>query len=395
MGARTTNCIDCGAAVSLIDGVAVVRNGAIALVCRARPETETETATATETATETESATETETETETATGAETETESATETETETETETGRRIAAIVVALAALLVAGAYHHTSSPPRAKTLRVSTASPDLPPLGHIAAAAPEPPRVHALTYSLTAEQTELPWVHPIAGEIRELPDKDDRRFGAERPGNRPSECGSGHCGVDLGEDRGTVVHAALGGTVIRVKRDGGSRSGRYVAIEHPHGLRSSYMHLDSVHPDLVVGIEIASGEAIGTLGKSGIRHSPPHLHFTVERKSDSGWQYVDPEPMLTQATVLETPAPLPPPPDRLSLDLSSSSGRSAEAPTGLSRAATTDDRNRWLGRGRRRGGPPARPRNDASDFEGWRGGARQAGRRSGKGAPEESEE
>ena len=299
-------CVDCGAVVSLIDGEAVVRDGQVALRCRVCPEDEPDVAIRDPEPVPVEV-----------------------TVVARERRPGQRTliaAGAVAAVAGLAATGLWAQAHSRTSA-ALAVPRAVDPAPRLVHVAVAAPESPIVHALTYSLTDEQAELPWVHPLAGE-RELPAKHDRRFGAERPGHRPAECGAGHCGVDLGDERGQVVHAALGGRVIRVKRDAGSRSGRYVAIEHPQGLRSRYMHLDRIHPDLVVGMEIASGEPIGLLGTSGIRNSPPHLHFTVERKSDSGWQYVDPEPMLTQATVLDSPAPLPPAPERLSLDLSRAS-------------------------------------------------------------------
>lgn len=320
MAARTTTCFDCGAAVSLIDGLPVVRGGIVGVVCRECPpqhealrDLEPD-----DDAIDYDSAP-----------------PAFDDEIEeppvvaVEVRQRRRESArwLIPAVAALAVVGltGYLKAASAPRTSALNVSIDEPE-PRLGRIVAPAPEPPVTHALTYSLTDEQAELPWVHPIAGDVRELPDKDDRRFGADRPGHRPDECGGGHCGVDLGEERGTVIHAALGGRVIRVKHDPDGASGRYVAIEHPQGLRSSYMHLDAVHPELVVGIEIASGEAIGTLGRSGIHHSPAHLHFTVQRKTDSGWQYVDPLPMLTQATVLEAPAPmpLPAPPIDLTVNL-----------------------------------------------------------------------
>ena len=41
----------------------------------------------------------------------------------------------------------------------------------------------------------------------------------FGATRPGQRPAECGRGHCGVDLFDARGTTVHAVADGQVVAV--------------------------------------------------------------------------------------------------------------------------------------------------------------------------------
>ena len=164
-----------------------------------------------------------------------------------------------------------------------------------------------IHDLSVSFSESQADLPWVHPL-GVVRQMPNKNDRRFGASRPGDRPAECLAGHCGVDLGGIRGASIHAALGGRLVRVKRDPGGRSGKYVAIEHPQGMRSYYMHMDRIHPDLIEGMEVASGEPVGTLGSTGVINSPPHLHFSVQsRRENGGWMYVDPEPMLDQATVL----------------------------------------------------------------------------------------
>jgi hypothetical protein len=149
---------------------------------------------------------------------------------------------------------------------------------------------------------------WIHPLA-EMRHLPVRDTRRFGAARPGQRPIECGGGHCGVDVGGQRGSIVHAAASGKVVTTAFEPRGRAGRYIAIEHSGGVKSFYMHLDDLRPDLEVGMTVAAGEAIGTLGASGIVRSKPHLHFAVSRDSI----FVDPEPLLHRAVVLPDPAPL----------------------------------------------------------------------------------
>ncbi len=227
----------------------------------------------------------------------------------------RPLALIATAAAAAAIGGFFAlHSSSASSAQALAATAAdSLQTKPLARICLAPDETPRRHILSVALSDEDSALAWVHPIS-TLRQMPDKDDRRFGAERPGDRPGECGAGHCGVDLAGGRGAVVHATLSGRLIRVKRGAGGGSGKYVAIEHPQGLRSHYMHLDRVHPDLVEGMEIASGEAIGTLGSTGVRNSPPHLHFTVQKLINGGWRYVDPEPMLEASTLLTRSAPLP---------------------------------------------------------------------------------
>lgn len=153
---------------------------------------------------------------------------------------------------------------------------------------------------------------WIHPLAG-ARELPHSAGRRFGADRPGPRPAECGAGHCGVDLGHERGRSVHAVADGTLALVYPQLRGRAGRYVAIDHAGGLRTFYMHLDEVRADLMVGAPIAAGEPLGTVGTSGVYVSGPHLHFALSQEQDGRNFYIDPEAMLRDAVVLPADRPL----------------------------------------------------------------------------------
>ncbi|HLU67083.1 MAG TPA: M23 family metallopeptidase [Kofleriaceae bacterium] len=177
-------------------------------------------------------------------------------------------------------------------------------------------EAPPTSALPIGFAGEAlVEITWYHPLAGR-RRLPGKADRRFGAPREASRP-ECGDGHCGVDIGNTVGEVIHAARPGRVARIVTEASRRGGRYVKLEHPGGYASYYFHLDRIHPELVPGIEVAAGEPLGTMGQSGIRFGRPHLHFAVARMQPDGSEtFVDPEPMLRRAVLLDEPAPMPPP-------------------------------------------------------------------------------
>jgi murein DD-endopeptidase MepM/ murein hydrolase activator NlpD len=150
------------------------------------------------------------------------------------------------------------------------------------------------------------QLRWVHPLGGP-RQMPLRDTRRFGAARDGARPAECGRGHCGVDLGGVRGSPVLAAADGIAIAVVTEIRPRAGRFVALEHAGGLRSFYMHLDEVRGDLAAGQAVRAGEPIGTLGRTGVIKSGPHLHFALAQEDRGRTWYVDPEPMLQHAIVL----------------------------------------------------------------------------------------
>ncbi len=156
------------------------------------------------------------------------------------------------------------------------------------------------------LLAEGTS--WVHPVIGSEQLVPSKRTRLFGAMRPGARSEECGKGHCGVDLDGPRGTPVVAIREGIIERVVRDEDARGGRYVWLYHEDiGLRTEYFHIDQIAPDVRQGEPVQAGQWLGTLGKTGIEHSEPHLHFTVRDVEDE-LRYLDPAPFLEEAQVIE---------------------------------------------------------------------------------------
>ena len=152
---------------------------------------------------------------------------------------------------------------------------------------------------------------WVHPVLGEQYLLPVRASRRFGAARSGERPAECGHGHCGVDLSGKRGTPVVAVAFGTVTRVQSDPNRRSGKYVRIQHPEGEETFYMHLDEIDPAMHRGVEVEPGQQVGILGKTGIHHSEAHLHFGLAIPEGDHMRWIDPVPFLQHATVLDEPA------------------------------------------------------------------------------------
>lgn len=146
---------------------------------------------------------------------------------------------------------------------------------------------------------------WIHPLAGPDRKMPTRATRRFGATRNGMRPDECRSGHCGVDLGEERGEAIFAAHDGVVERVvEEDTGAPGGRYVRLNHRGGtITTSYMHLDSLRAGLRPGVPVKAGDLLGTVGDTGVFHSGPHLHFQigVRARPDASELFIDPEPLL----------------------------------------------------------------------------------------------
>ena len=146
---------------------------------------------------------------------------------------------------------------------------------------------------------------WIHPLPGPERRMPIRVSRVFGAHRHGDRPGECRSGHCGVDIGgEVWGEPVMAVHAGVVERVKRVDEGNGGMYVRISHREGkVFSQYFHLAAIPRDLSAGDKVKAGQVIGLVGDTGVKESNPHLHFTVSVKSRPTAReiYMDPEPLI----------------------------------------------------------------------------------------------
>ena len=158
-------------------------------------------------------------------------------------------------------------------------------------------------------TLAATGMRWVHPLA-ERRYMPVIEPARFGAARIGTRGAECGRGHCGNDIGNIRGSVVHAAADGEVASIFPEPTTEAGKVVAIQHGNGLKSFYMHLDEIRPGLEVGQAIHAGDPVGLLGSTGFDRPLPHVHFAITHEYRGRVWYLDPEPTLRQAVVLPAP-------------------------------------------------------------------------------------
>lgn len=87
--------------------------------------------------------------------------------------------------------------------------------------------------------------------------------------------------HAGIDIACPHGSEVLAARDGKVVFAGYEGGY--GRLVVVEHEHGYRSYYGHLNRalVKP----GARVKRGDVIARSGNTG-RTTGPHLHFEVRR-------------------------------------------------------------------------------------------------------------
>ncbi|WP_329007588.1 M23 family metallopeptidase [Micromonospora rifamycinica] len=129
---------------------------------------------------------------------------------------------------------------------------------------------------------------WTRPVAGTAGS----------GFRTGERP-----GHDGVDIMAAKGTVIRAASGGVVVRVRCNIGGDSweptggpmpcdrdgypglggcGWYTDIRHSGDITSRYCHMVR-EPVVVVGQTVTAGQPIGHVGSSG-NSSGPHVHYEI---------------------------------------------------------------------------------------------------------------
>lgn len=167
------------------------------------------------------------------------------------------------------------------------------------------PPVPDDEARALEFMGELSNDRWIHPLPGPERRMPIRTSRVFGAHRHGDRPGECRSGHCGVDIGgEVWGEPVMAVHDGVVDRVKRVDEGNGGMYVRIAHREGtVFTQYFHLAAIPRDLRTGRRIRAGQVVGLVGDTGVKESNAHLHFTVSVKPSPTAReiYMDPEPLI----------------------------------------------------------------------------------------------
>ena len=111
---------------------------------------------------------------------------------------------------------------------------------------------------------------FINPVEGII-------SSRYGKKRFINGSPR--SPHLALDIAAPEGTKIISPENGKVILVGDF--FYSGKYVIIDHGHGLLSSYSHMSKVSVsknDIVM-----KGQKIGEVGSTG-RVTGPHLHWTV---------------------------------------------------------------------------------------------------------------
>ena len=99
--------------------------------------------------------------------------------------------------------------------------------------------------------------------------------------------------HAGVDIVAPRGEEVRSPAKGKVVRASYD--ERMGKYIRINHRHGIETTYGHLSKI---LVrYGQEVKRGDVLGLVGSTGRFSTGPHLHYqiAVNKKVVDPLQYI----------------------------------------------------------------------------------------------------
>ena len=124
----------------------------------------------------------------------------------------------------------------------------------------------------------------------------------FGISDPWGCAASCGrsSPHRGLDIPKGVGTPIHAVADGVVV--ERNWTNCIGNAVALRHPDGWYSGYIHMQGQSP-LPEGTHVRRGQVIGHVGNTGTCTTGPHLHLSIGTTPNHyyvGWVYsvtVDP--------------------------------------------------------------------------------------------------
>ena len=94
---------------------------------------------------------------------------------------------------------------------------------------------------------------------------------------------ETWTGHSGIDISAKEGTIVKAAMDGTVKEVFED--KLWGTVIIIDHGNGYETKYANL-AIKDMVKVGTKVKKGDSISKVGKTASIEMmmEPHLHFEV---------------------------------------------------------------------------------------------------------------
>ena len=122
------------------------------------------------------------------------------------------------------------------------------------------------------LGPETADAPNLWPVDGEI-------SSSFGEREDPILGNGEGEFHPGIDIRAPEGTPIHATADGVVTNAGIVNGY--GRFVAIDHGHGVTTGYGHMSGFA--VTTGQSITRGQVIGYVGHTG-RTTGNHVHYEV---------------------------------------------------------------------------------------------------------------
>jgi murein DD-endopeptidase MepM/ murein hydrolase activator NlpD len=105
-----------------------------------------------------------------------------------------------------------------------------------------------------------------------------------------------GSKMPGLDYACATGDKVFATAKGTVVSVSNWSRQVLGKNIAIRHPDGKFSYYLHLSK--PMVRKGQKVDAGDVIALSGNTGTTSTGPHLHFAIK---NARGVFIDPAKLL----------------------------------------------------------------------------------------------
>ena len=132
-----------------------------------------------------------------------------------------------------------------------------------------------------SIEENKKELNFAKPVEGEVVREYAKDNLIYS-----NTLAEWTT-HLGIDIKAEKTTIVNSAEEGTIKSIKND--PRYGLTIVIEHADGFQTIYSNL-LTSEYVVEGEKVEKGQAIGTVGNTGVFEiaDEPHLHFEILKDS-----------------------------------------------------------------------------------------------------------
>ncbi len=124
---------------------------------------------------------------------------------------------------------------------------------------------------------EDKTITLVLPVEGDVKTEFTKDTLIY------SETLEEWTSHLGIDIAAKEGTMVKAAMDGTVKKVYED--KLWGKVIIIDHGNGLETKYANLSTTEM-VKEGLKVKKGDPISGVGKSATIEMmmEPHIHFEV---------------------------------------------------------------------------------------------------------------